>query len=249
MAAFCLLSGAVYAFNDVRDVEADRHHPTKCRRPLAAGQLSERTALIVAAALAAVALTACLAVRWQLGVFAGLYLAQNIAYSAGLKRVAYVDVALIATGFLLRVLAGAAAIAVPTSTWLLVCTALLAALLALGKRAHELLWLERSDNATTTRASLAGYKMTAIRRTLPILSAITCGAYVLYTLDPHTVTMFGTRGLVWSAPFVAFGVARFLSLALWHPKPEPPTEAMLRDPIVIANVVAATAIVIYMVYG
>lgn len=80
-------------------------------------------------------------------------------------------------------------------------------------------------------------------------AVVTCAAYVLYTLAPHTVAMFGTRGLVWSAPFVALGIARFLSLSLWHPKPEPPTEAMLRDPIALANLVIATAIVLHAIYG
>lgn len=247
--AFCLLSGAVYAFNDVRDVEADRLHPTKRNRPVAAGLISERSALVASVVLAALALAACLAVRWQLAGLASLYLAQNIAYSIRLKRVAYIDIALIATGFLLRVLAGSAAIEVPTSVWLLVCTGLLAVLLALGKRAHELTWAERDDSSATTRAALAGYKLAAVRGVMPVLAVVTCTAYVLYTLAPHTVAMFGTRGLVWSAPFVAMGIARFLSLSLWHPKPEPPTEAMLRDPIVLANLVIATAIVLYAIYG
>lgn len=248
VAAFCLLSGAVYAFNDVRDVKADRIHPTKRNRPVAAGQISERAALAVAAALAALALGACLCVRWQLAAFAALYLAQNIAYSVWLKHVAYVDIALIAAGFLVRVLAGSAAIEVPTSRWLLVCTGLLAVLLALGKRAHELTWAERDESSATTRAALAGYRLPAVRLVMPLLALVTCAAYAVYTLTPHTVAMFGTRRLAWSTPFVALGIARFLSLSLWHPKPEPPTEAMLRDPIVLSNVVIATAIVLHAIY-
>lgn len=247
--AFCLLSGAVYAFNDVRDVDADRLHPTKRHRPVASGQISERAAIATSVALAAVALGACAAVHWKLALFASLYLIQNIAYSVRLKHVAYVDIALIATGFLLRVLAGSAAIQVPTSRWVLVCTGLLAVMLALGKRAHELTWAQRDDSSSATRAALAGYKLSAVRRALPILAVATCIAYVVYTLAPHTVAMFGTRSLVWSAPFVALGIARFLSLSLWEPKPEPPTEAMLRDPIVLANLATATAIVIYAIYG
>src|SRR3990167_996954 len=117
--AFCLLSGAVYAFNDVRDVEQDRAHPKKRHRPIAAGILSERAALMSAAALATVALGACLVIAWPLAAFAAGYLVQNVAYSLRLKHIAFVDVAVIASGFLLRVLAGAAAIAVPASGWLL----------------------------------------------------------------------------------------------------------------------------------
>lgn len=246
--AFCLLSGAVYAFNDVRDVEADRNHPTKRRRPVASGQISSRTALVVASCLAGVALTGSLAISWKLAIFAGLYAAQNIAYSFGLKRVAYLDVALISAGFLLRVLAGAAAIDVPASKWLLLCTGLLAALLALGKRAHELSWMEHTDTTTATRAALAGYKLATVRRALPILAAVTCGSYIGYTVAPHTVATFGTRGLVWTAPFVAIALGRFLALSLRRSQAEPPTEAMLRDPIVIGNVVAATATALYAIY-
>jgi decaprenyl-phosphate phosphoribosyltransferase len=247
--AFCLLSGAVYAFNDVRDVEADRVHPTKKNRPIASGVISERTALVMSATLAVVALGGCLVVRWQLAVVAALYLVQNVAYSVKLKHVAFVDVGLIASGFLLRVLAGAAAIGVPASGWLLACTALLATLVALGKRAHELAWAARSGSATTTRAALAGYRLPAVRGTMILLAVVTCGAYILYAFDSHTVATFGTDRLVWSAPFVAIGIVRFLYLALWYPKDEPPTEAMLRDPIFLLDLVAATATVLYIIYG
>src|SRR5205085_1231117 len=127
-------------FNDVRDVAGDRAHPTKRTRPIAAGALSERAALTSAAALAAAALAGCLVLGWETAVYAAVYLGQNVAYSVRLKQIAFVDVGLIASGFLLRVLAGAAAIDVPASGWLLLCTALLACFLGFGKRAHELAW-------------------------------------------------------------------------------------------------------------
>src|SRR5689334_19864025 len=115
--AFCALSGAVYAFNDVHDVAADREHPTKRHRPIAAGVLSERMALTCAALLAGGALIGCVALSWRLAGYAALYLVLNLAYSLRLKRIAFVDVGLIALGFLLRVLGGAAAIEVPASRW------------------------------------------------------------------------------------------------------------------------------------
>jgi len=248
--AFCMLSGAVYCFNDVLDVEADRLHPTKQHRPIASGALSERAALIASGSLAVIALAACFAVHWQLAMWAGLYLAQNVAYSVKLKHVAFVDVALIASGFLLRVLAGAAAIAVPASGWLLACTGLLALFLALGKRAHELAWAERSGKETTaTRAALAGYRLKHVRAAMFVLGAITSAAYVAYTLDVHTVEMFGTDRLVYSAPFVVLGIVRFFYLALWRPKTESPTEAMLRDPWFLLDLAAATATVLYIIYA
>lgn len=247
--AFCALSGAVYAFNDVRDVAADRLHPTKRHRPIASGALAERTALVGSAVLAAGALAGCLALGWQLAVFAALYLAQNVAYTLRLKHVAFVDVALIASGFLLRVLAGAAAIAVPSSHWLLVCTALLALFLGFGKRAHELAWAERNGRTTQTRAALAGYRLDVLRTTMLVLGTATCIAFALYTLDERTIREFGTNRLIYSVPFVAFGVLRFLFLALWWPRDESPTEAMLKDPWFLLDLAAAVATVLYVIYG
>ena len=247
--AFCLLSGAVYTFNDVRDVAADRAHPKKRNRPVAAGRLSERGALLWAGILALGSLAACLALDWRVAAFAAGYLVQNIAYSVKLKHVAFVDVALIASGFLLRVLAGAAAIAVHPSEWLLVCTALVATFMGLGKRAHELAWAERSGLAHETRASLAGYRMPVVRVAMLVLAVVTCAAYVAYTVDAHTVHFFGTDKLAYSAPFVALGIVRFLGLALWWPRDESPTEAMLKDPWFLLDLVAMVATVLYIIYG
>ena len=247
--AFCLLSGAVYLFNDVRDVEADRVHPTKRRRPIAAGKLTERAALVSSVILAILALSGCLALSSQCAMFAALYLAQNIAYSVKLKQIAFLDVGLIATGFILRVLAGAAAIAVPASGWLLLCTALLATFLGLGKRAHELSWAERSGEVRQTRAALAGYRIPVVRAAMLVLGVATCGAYVAYTQDAHTVRFFHTDRLVFSSPFVALGILRYLTLALWHPKDDPPTEAMLRDPWFLLDLAAAAAVVLYIIYS
>jgi 4-hydroxybenzoate polyprenyltransferase len=247
--AFCLLSGAVYAYNDVHDVAADRQHPTKKYRPIAAGELSERAALVWSAILATVALGACVAVHWQLALWAGLYGVQNIAYSLRLKHVAFVDVALIASGFILRVLAGAAAITVPASGWLLACTALLALFFGLGKRAHELAWADKSGTATTTRAALAGYSLPVVRALMMVLGVATLAAYTAYTLDPRTVEFFGTPWLVLTSPFVAVGIVRFLMLALWQPTVAPPTDAMMRDPAFLAILVAASAAVLAIIYA
>ena len=247
--AFCLLSGAVYAFNDVRDVEADRVHPKKKLRPIAAGFLSERGALIAAVVLALIALTACAVLSWKLALLAGGYLLQNVAYSIWLKHIAFVDVGVIASGFLLRVLAGAAAIDVPASPWLLVCTVLLAVFLGLGKRAHELAWAERSGSDKATRAALSGYKLPVVRLAMLGLSAITCGAYVAYTIDGRTVEFFGTDRLVLSAPFVALGILRFMFLALWRPKDDSPTEAMLKDPWFLLIMAGAVATILVIIYG
>lgn len=247
--AFCLLSGAVYAFNDVRDAEADRAHPAKRNRPIASGALSERAALTASIALAVVALGGCLVLSWKLAAIAALYLAQNVAYSVKLKQIAFIDVGVIASGFIMRVLAGAAAIDVPASGWLLICTALLATFLGLGKRAHELAWAERTGQAHETRASLAGYRIPVVRAAMFALGIVTCVAYLAYTVDPHTVAFFSTDQLPYSSPFVLLGILRFMSLALWYPKDESPTEAMLKDPWFLLNLFAAAGVVLYIIYA
>ena len=247
--AFCALSGSVYAFNDTRDAEADRAHPTKRHRPIAAGKISERTALVTSIVLAVGALAGSALLDWKVAAFAGAYLVQNILYSIKLKQIAFLDVGLITTGFLLRVLAGAAAIGVAASGWLLLCTALLALMLGLGKRAHELAWAERTGQAHETRAALAGYRIPVVRAAMFAIGLVTCVAYLAYTVDPHTVAFFKTDQLPYSSPFVLLGIVRFLSLALWYPKDESPTEAMLKDPWFLLNLLAAAATVLYVIYG
>jgi decaprenyl-phosphate phosphoribosyltransferase len=247
--AFCALSGAVYAFNDVVDVEADRKHPTKRLRPIAAGELSERGAVMWSIVLAVGALAGSLALRWQFAVFAGAYLIENLAYSLRLKRIAFLDVTLIATGFLLRVLAGAAAIDVPASRWLLLCTALLALFLGLGKRGHELVWATRHEQANTTRAALAGYRIEVVRVAMIVLAVVTCAAFTVYTLWPHTIEFFGTDRLVLVAPFVVLGVVRFLMISLWSQGAESPTDAMLRDRWFLAILAGATITTLVVIYA
>jgi decaprenyl-phosphate phosphoribosyltransferase len=247
--AFCLLSGAVYAFNDVRDAEADRRHPSKRRRPIASGALGETAALVAAALLAGTALVACASLSWMLFAAAAGYLANNLAYSLALKKIAFLDVLLIAVGFLLRVMAGGLAIDVPVSPWLLACTGLLASLLGFGKRAHELLQAEAAAiDARTTRASLAGYRVRHLRWAMTLLAIATSAAYALYTQDHHTVSFFGTHALLFTLPFCLFGIARFAQLALWRGGDDSPTDAILRDPIFLLNLLGWAASVVAIIY-
>ena len=249
VAAFCMLAGAVYAYNDVKDVEADRAHPTKRKRPIAAGHLSERLAMMVAGVLAVAGLGTAFALAPMAGVWAAVYLVQNLAYSLKLKQVAFIDVILIAAGFILRVMAGGAAIHVAPSPWLLACTGLLAMFLGLGKRAHELARAKRAGgDVRATRAALAGYHPVAVQWAMIALALATIGAYVAYTLDAHTIHFFGTRKLVWTAPLGALGILRFADLALRKGGEDSPTDAMLRDPLFLANGLAFAAVVLAIVY-
>ncbi|HEY6107257.1 MAG TPA: decaprenyl-phosphate phosphoribosyltransferase, partial [Anaeromyxobacteraceae bacterium] len=209
--AFSLLASAVYLGNDLADRDRDRSHPVKRERPLAAGLLPPAWAAGAALSLGA----AGLALAWGLGVaFFGWsvgYLALQALYSGLLKQVAVLDVFAVAAGFVLRVVAGAAAIDVPVSNWLYLCTLLLALFLALEKRRAELVLL--GAEAGRHRGILAAYSVGLLDQLTGIAAAAAVLAYSLYTLSPDTVHKFGTDRLKYTVPFVLFGIFRYLWLA------------------------------------
>lgn len=248
-AIFCALSGAVYTFNDLRDVEGDRNHPLKRHRPIAAGHLKEASALALSLFLAIGALAAAALLSPMLALVAAAYLVNNLAYSLYLKRIAYLDVLMIGVGFIMRVLAGGFAIDVPVSSWLLLCTALLACFLGFGKRAHELSQAQKHGQAPReTRIALEGYSLAALQFTLVVLAIGTCAAYALYTRDATTIAFFKTNQLLWTLPFCIFGIARFLFITLWTQVEESPTDAILRDWPFLLNIGAWACTVFVIIY-
>ncbi len=244
--AFCAASGAVYLLNDIKDLEADRLHPDKRHRPLPSGRLSVTAAGWGAALVASLAVGLALALGRDVTAALVGYLVLNLAYSLKLKTIPYLDAASIALGFLLRVLAGAAAVSVTASSWLLACTALLAGYLALGKRAHELTAL--GDKAAEHRKVLARYRRVHVQWVMTILGLATVAAYAVYTLSDRTRSFFGTDHLVYSSLFVAFGLFRFRALALDGARSVSPTEAMLRDWPFVFNIVTWGASVVGIIY-
>jgi len=239
VALFCLISGCVYVLNDIVDAPQDRKHPQKRHRPIASGRLP----VGVARTFLAVAVPACVAAAVLLSPYYAAVLASyfvlNIAYSFKLKTIAYLDVLFIAIFFILRVLAGAFAIDVPASEWLLACTFLLAMFLGFGKRAHE---LAVSTDAEQQRAALAGYSLPHLKFMLYSLAALVVVVYALYTRSAHTIALFGTDALLWTVPFPLVGILRFSHLATTRHDAESPTEEMLRDPLFLANFAAYVAV-------
>lgn len=243
---FCLLSSAVYLLNDVVDVEKDRAHPLKRFRPVASGALPLGTAKLAAAVCAVGSLAAGLWLNWQFAAVGAGYLLLNLAYSFGLKRVPFVDVGCIALGFLLRVLGGAFAIPVPPSGWLLACTLLLAALLGFGKRAHEL--RVAGERGGIQRDVLEAYHPKVLKSLLIILAGLTVITYAAYTQSPHALTYFGTRSLVITVPFAAFGIYRFLRIAGGKVDAESPTESMLKDRLFLLNLILYAGTIVFVIY-
>jgi len=246
MLIFCLLSGSVYAINDVLDLERDRAHPTKKNRPVASGKVPPRAASAVAVGLIAVSIAGAAFLGVGFSLVASGYLLLNLAYSAYLKRLVFVDVLILASGFVLRVLGGALAAEVRASVWLLVCMFLLALFLALGKRSHEL--RTAGEKAAERRPVLRQYSPRLLQALRIATGVATMGAYAAYTLAPHTRAFFGTWMLVLTTPFPAFGLLRFLQLAGRGDGEESPTDTMIRDWPFLANLVLYAGAILAILY-
>jgi 4-hydroxybenzoate polyprenyltransferase len=246
-AVFCLLAGAVYALNDVLDRKADRMHPIKQFRPIASGQVPVGWAKVLAVALVVVALGWAATLSPSFAGVAALYFVLNVAYSFWLKHVAYVDVACIAAGFVLRVVGGGLATRIDISKYLILCTALLAFFLGIGKRRHELTSAE--SNAALQRAALESYTKRGLDLSLGVTGLLTVVTYAAYTLDEHTVSFFQTEWLWISTVFVVLGVWRFLFIVKNRPSAESPTQEMLRDGPFVATVLLWVGLVMWVVYN
>lgn len=245
--AFCLLAGAVYTFNDLTDVAADRQHPVKRQRPIASGRVRESVARAFAIALVVISLGAALWVSPWFAVIATGYFLLNIAYTLRLKNVAYVDVGCIALGFVLRVLGGGAATRIEVSWYLFACTALLALFLGFGKRRHEL--TTAAARRGQQRAALETYTKRGLDAALMATASATVLTYLVYTLDPSTRAFF-RAGVLWPTTlFVILGVARFIHIVRFRPKAESPTQEMLSDGPMVAIVLLWIVVVIWLVYN
>ena len=235
--AFCLLSGGFYLVNDVRDRDADRLHPVKRLRPVAAGELTPRIAGVLGALLVAIAITASALLDLRLLLVFLAYAGLMTAYNLGLKEIAILDVFAIASGFVLRAVAGAIAVDVSISPWLLVCTVLLALLIGFGKRRHELVAL---DNAPGHRRNLGVYNQAMLDQSVAVTAAGTLIAYAVYTFDSESAQYH--HRMMLTIPFVAYGVFRYLYLLYFGGKGGAPEAMLLTDrPLVAA--VATWAIV------
>jgi 4-hydroxybenzoate polyprenyltransferase len=244
---FCGLSGAVYLLNDVADRRQDRLHPDKRHRPVAAGRLSVPAAVVAAVVLIAAGLIASVWLSPRFALAAVAYVVLLSAYSAWLKHLVIVDVLVVAIGFVLRAVAGALAVQVAISGWLLICTILLALFLALGKRRHEVLTLEAE--ATRHRAILAEYSAGLLDQMIAVVTASTVTAYALYTMSPETVAKFHTALLPATLPFVLYGVFRYLYLLYQRQLGGNPSDLVLHDRALLINTLLWMISVLMIIYG
>lgn len=241
---FCLLTGAAYIFNDLQDLEEDKRHPVKSQRPLASGRLEKKHALSAMILLAILGLAGAYFLNVSFFAVMLVYLVLQVAYSGWLKHVVIIDVFLIAAGYFLRVIAGGLAIEVQISPWLIICTILLALFLALSKRRHELVLLDKK--AETHRPILKEYTPQLLDQMIAVVTASTVISYCLYTISAETVAKYGTMNMVYTVPFVLYGIFRYLYLV--HQKEEggSPEALIIKDKPLLADLFLwiATAMVI-----
>ena len=249
-AIFCALAGVVYLVNDLSDRERDRQHPRKRERPIASGALPVPVAVTAAVVLGIGGLVAAWAMGRNFGLVASAYLVLLVAYSGPLKHIVIIDVLTIAVGFVLRVVAGAVAIDVPISQWLLICTILLALFLGLSKRRHEIVLL--ADGAIGHRRILQEYSPYLLDQMIGVVTASTLMAYMLYATSHETAERFGTSLLGLTIPFPLYGIFRYLYLVHRKDGGGSPAELLLNDRPLLACVAMwglAVAVIIYRPFG
>ena len=226
---FSLVSSAVYILNDIADREVDRRHPLKRERPLAKGSVSLSAAVILALLSCIAGGLAGYAASPIVALLLLLYGVLNIAYSFGLKRVVILDVFIIATGFMLRLLAGTSGVGIPPSQWLLLCGLMLTLFLGFVKRRAEL-GVDLDADKKLQRKVLRYYSPALLDALITVTAACIIMSYSLYTLSPETIALHGTPWLILTVPFVIFGVFRYLFLLHYHQQGEDAANEAVRDP-------------------
>jgi len=245
MAVFCLVTSAVYILNDYMDRETDRLHPTKARRPLAAGTVGPSAAFALMAALLVTGFATALWLSPELAGLLAIYFAANLAYSLRLKHMAILDVLIIAFGFVLRIAAGAVLINVEPSAWIMIVTGLLALFLALGKRRDDLEKSLGNDH----RRSLEGYNMDFLDIAVAVILGALLVAYMVYTTDREVMAELGTERIYYTSPFVIAGILRYLQIMLVERRSGSPTVIVLTDKFLIATIVLWAITFAYLIHG
>ncbi len=247
MLIFCLLSSSVYILNDLIDCEKDRRHPLKKDRPIASGRVSKSTAVVFCVILLGAGLTGAWFINRGLFAVSLAFFMLNLSYSVWLKNVVIVDAMSIAISFVLRAYAGALAIEVPASKWLLINTLFLALFLAFGKRRHELVFLE--EEASSHRTILSRYSPYLLDQLIGVVTASVAVIYMLYTFSEEVSSKLGTENLVLTIPFVIYGIFRYLYLIHKEERGGSPTDVLISDRPILINVILWLVTVVAVLYS
>lgn len=241
--AFCALASAVYIFNDIKDIEYDRAHPDKKNRPIARGAISIPFAIFIGVAMLAIGVSLSLSLGSYFFFVAESYIIIQFLYIYIFKHLPILDILSVSAGFVIRAIAGGAVIDVPISSWLLVCTSLLALFLVTEKRRAELARIEEANLDLSSRPALSNYTVEFLDRLATIEVVVASMAYMLYVFSPETQMKFGKYALGFTMPFVLYGLFRYLWLVNLKGKGESPTRIFLTDfPSVINFILWAIAV-------
>ncbi|TKJ41646.1 decaprenyl-phosphate phosphoribosyltransferase [candidate division LCP-89 bacterium B3_LCP] len=244
--AFCLAASSVYIINDLKDLEQDRLHPIKKNRPLAAGKVSPIAAVIQSLLLSIISISLAFWLNYNYGLLLTLYWIMMIIYSFRLKHLVIVDILIISMGFIIRAVSGAVVLEVMISRWLLACAIFLSLFLILAKRRIEI--VELNADAVNHRAVLEEYGERFLDQMIAAVTACTIISYVLYTVDPGTVEKFQTNSLIWTVPFVIYGIFRYLYLVYQRNLGSRPEMVLLTDKPTMLSVLLWILVSMFIVY-
>jgi len=244
--AFSFSASAIYIFNDYRDIKDDRKHPKKKYRALASGLISKNAALSLMTILLIMGFSLMAIISLKALVILSIYIIINIAYSFKLKRIALLDVTIIAIGFVLRLFVGSFAYEISLGIWIVVMTFLLALFMALAKRRDDILIFQKSGNKM--RKAVTGYNLQLIDGAMIIMASIIIVAYINFTTSPENIEKFQNENLYLTALFVIFGVMRYLQMTFVEKNSGSPTEIILKDKIMQINLVLWILSFIWLIY-
>ena len=248
--AFSFAASSIYCYNDLIDVEADRRHPVKCKRPIAAGLVSIRQAYLLMAVMVVLSMVVLLFLPQKAMAVGGIilfYWVLNLAYCAWLKEYAIVDVCIVAFGFVLRLLAGGMATDTPLSRWIVLMTFLLTLFLSFAKRRDDVLRMYQTGEAP--RKNTIRYNLTFMNQAITITASVTLVCYIMYTVSPEVVSRFGTEQLYLTSVFVLLGLLRYIQLTVVDELSGDPTRLLLRDHLtqgIVVLWIAAFIVIIYL---
>ena len=249
--AYSFAASAIYCLNDLIDVEADRKHPKKCKRPIAAGVISKAQALLLVALCLGVAFAIASMLdsyaQWKVIGILGVYIVMNIAYCLKLKQMAIVDVFIIAVGFVLRIFVGGFATGVVLSQWIVLMTFLLALFLAFAKRRDDVVIYE--DTGVLARKNVNRYNLPFMNQVIGVVSSITMVCYIMYTVDPEVMARMGSRYVYLTSVFVLAGIIRYLQLTIVDVKSGSPTKVLMKDRFVQCSIIGWIITFVLIIYA
>ena len=249
--AYSFAASAIYCLNDLIDVEADRKHPKKCKRPIAAGVITKAQALLLVALCLGVAFAIAFLLdsyaQWKVIGILGVYIIMNIAYCLKLKQMAIVDVFIIAVGFVLRIFVGGFATGVVLSQWIVLMTFLLALFLAFAKRRDDVVIYE--DTGVLARKNVNRYNLPFMNQVIGVVSSITMVCYIMYTVDPEVIARMGSRYVYLTSVFVLAGIIRYLQLTIVDVKSGSPTNVLMKDRFVQCSIIGWIITFVLIIYA